>query len=133
MHNEIDNKGIGERLRQEREELGLTREKFAEIVELSPLYIGQLERGERQMSLNTLFKISQCLHISLDYLIKGAGTDELDCFVRDNEKNGYLENNINNSHRDDIKEVISLINRCSRKEISIIKDIIKIILPHLKK
>ncbi len=53
MHNEIDNKGIGERLRQEREELGLTREKFAEIVELSPLYIGQLERGERQMSLNT--------------------------------------------------------------------------------
>jgi len=85
------------------------------------------------MSLNTLFKISQCLHISLDYLIKGAGTDELDCFVRDNEKNGYLENNINNSHRDDIKEVISLINRCSRKEISIIKDIIKIILPHLKK
>ncbi|HCJ56810.1 MAG TPA: XRE family transcriptional regulator, partial [Clostridiaceae bacterium] len=54
MEHEVDNKGIGERIRKEREKLALTREKLAEIIDLSPLYIGQLERGERQMSLNTL-------------------------------------------------------------------------------
>jgi len=130
VYNEINNKIIGERIRYEREKLGLTREKFAEIVDLSPLYIGQLERGERQMSLNTLFKVSQCLHISIDYLVKGSNKDELDCFIKDDEKSDYLKNN---AHKEDMQEVISLIKRCSKKEISIIKEIIKIILPHLKK
>lgn len=133
MYNEINNKIIGERIRYEREKLGLTREKFAEIVDLSPLYIGQLERGERQMSLNTLFKISQCLHISIDYLLIGSNKDELNCFIKDDEKSDYLKNSTNNAYKKDMQEVISLISRCSKKEISIIKEIIKIILPHLKK
>ncbi|RKL62247.1 XRE family transcriptional regulator [Thermoanaerobacteraceae bacterium SP2] len=47
-----------QRIRKEREKLGLTREKFAEIIGLSDYYVGQLERGERQMSLNVLVKIA---------------------------------------------------------------------------
>ncbi|SHJ97406.1 Helix-turn-helix [Caminicella sporogenes DSM 14501] len=133
MYNEIDNKAIGERIRQEREKLGLTREKFAEIVELSPLYIGQLERGERQMSLNTLFKISECLHISIDYLVKGSDKEKLNYFVKEIEKNDYLKDSYSKSYTNEFQEFISLINKCSKKEISIFKDIIKIILPHLKK
>ena len=35
---------IGLRIRKEREKLGLTREKFAELIGLSPYYIGQIER-----------------------------------------------------------------------------------------
>ena len=67
----IDNIAIGKRIREEREKLELSREEFAEIVELSDYYIGQLERGERQMSLPVLVNIADCLHISLDYLIFG--------------------------------------------------------------
>ena len=67
----VNNQAIGERIRDEREKLRLTREEFAEMLELSPLYIGQLERGERQMSLNTLVKVSDYLHIPTDYLIYG--------------------------------------------------------------
>ena len=111
MGNEIDNKGIGERIRREREKLGLTREKLAEIIDLSPLYIGQLERGERQMSLNTLMKISDCFHVPTDYLLKGAQA----CGINyERQKN-------------------SLIDRCSEEEILIIEDMIKVILPHIKK
>ena len=43
----VNNKAIGYRIREEREKLKLTREKFAEIVDFSPLYIGQLERGDK--------------------------------------------------------------------------------------
>ena len=47
---EIDNVAIGLRIRKERKKFRLTREEFAEIIDLSEYYIGQLERGERQAS-----------------------------------------------------------------------------------
>ncbi|MEA4962782.1 hypothetical protein SDC9_138721 [bioreactor metagenome] len=111
MEHEVDNKGIGERIRKEREKLALTREKLAEIIDLSPLYIGQLERGERQMSLNTLMKISNCFHVSTDYLLKGKDAVNIN----------YGE------------QKSSLIDRCSEEEMSIIEDMIRVILPHIKK
>ena len=64
-------KDIGTRIRREREKLGLSREKFAEIVGLSTYYIGQIERGDRNMSLETLFRISESLNVSTDYILKG--------------------------------------------------------------
>src|SRR5690625_866592 len=68
----IDNKAIGQRIREEREKLALTRAELAELVELSDYYVGQLERGDRQMSLPALVKISSCLHVSMDYLVLGS-------------------------------------------------------------
>jgi transcriptional regulator with XRE-family HTH domain len=104
----VDNQAIGERIRDEREKLRLTREKFAEMLGLSPLYIGQLERGERQMSLDTLVKVSDYLHISTDYLIYGSTP----------------ENEIKKSR------IITLLNKCSKNELSFIENIIILILTH---
>ena len=47
----LDNEAIGNRIRQGREALGLTRDQLAELLGISSYYLGQLERGERQMSL----------------------------------------------------------------------------------
>ncbi len=44
----LDLRAIGNKIRLEREMLNLSREKLAEITELSPFYIGQIERGERK-------------------------------------------------------------------------------------
>lgn len=104
----VDNQAIGERIRDEREKLRLTREEFAEMLELSPLYIGQLERGERQMSLNTLVKVSDYLHIPTDYLIYGKTP----------------ENDIEKSR------INTLLNKCSKNELSLIENMIKLILSH---
>lgn len=104
----VNNQAIGERIRDEREKLRLTREEFAEMLELSPLYIGQLERGERQMSLNTLVKVSDYLHIPTDYLIYGK-----------NPKNDIEKSRTN-----------TLLNKCSKNELSLIENIIKLILSH---
>ena len=111
MKKSIDNKSIGERIRLEREKMGLTREKLAEIVGLSSIYIGQLERGERQMSLDTLVKLSDCFNVSMDYFIKGEDW-QYDIYKR---------------------QGVSLIDRCSEEEKSVIEDIAKAILPHIKK
>lgn len=106
--NHVNNQAIGERIREEREKLRLTREEFAELLELSPLYIGQLERGERQMSLETLIKVSNYLYIPTDYLIYGR----------------IPENDLE-KHR-----INSLLNKCSKSKLLLIENMIKLILSY---
>lgn len=122
---EIDNTAIGRRIREERQKLGLSREEFAEILELSDYYIGQLERGERRMSLSVLVNIVNCLHVSIDYLILGKATENIDYF---NETCNFCYNC--NFVKD--TELFELINKCSSNELEIIKKLIKTLLPYLK-
>jgi len=122
---EIDNKAIGRRIREERKKLQLSREGFAEIIGLSDYYIGQLERGERQMSLPVMVKISNCLHVSLDYLIFGKIFQNI--YVHD-ETDIYGTSSCNPD-----REIKSLLDRCSQKELELIKKLIKTILPYVNK
>ena len=108
VQNEIDYIKVGNRIRIEREKFDMTRENLSELLNLSPYFLGQIERGERRMSINTLINITECLHVSIDYLF----------FERVNI-------NVNN----DILH--SLINKCSEKEIKVIERLIKLLLPHL--
>jgi len=123
---EIDNKAIGQRIREEREKLRLSREEFAEIIGLSDYYVGQLERGDRQMSLPVMVKISSCLHVSLDYLILG-----------ETEYNAYRVHDSNNTYKAGGSnvdwEMNSLINKCSPKELALIKKLVQAILPYMSK
>lgn len=123
---EIDNKAIGQRIREEREKLELSREKFAEIIGLSDYYVGQLERGERQMSLRVLFKIARCLHVSLDYLIFGKTVH--DTYQVQDARNTYkaVEDN-------KYKEINILLDKCSPEELELFKKLIKTILPYTGK
>lgn len=124
----IDTKSIGRRIRSEREGLALSREEFAEIIGLSSYYVGQLERGERQMSLDTLIKIANCLHISLDYLIFGTSSKNI-YYIH--ETSASYEENKNNLNV--CKEINYLLNKCSPKELNLFKKLIKTILPYLRK
>ncbi|GAB6275212.1 MAG: helix-turn-helix transcriptional regulator [Peptococcaceae bacterium] len=123
---EVDNKAIGQRIREERGKLGLSREEFAEVIGLSDYYVGQLERGERQMSLPVLVKIVNCLHVPLDYLIFGKTFDS-----------SYYFHEANNAYEtcggDKDKELNNLLNKCSPKELELVKKLIKTILPYLSK
>lgn len=110
MKKRVDFKDVGDRIRTEREKLQISREKFAEILNLSPFFVGQIERGERKMSISTLISVSECLNISLDYLIFGE--------VYKVEE----ENNLQ-----------YLLGSCSSKEIKVIEEIAKVILPYISK
>lgn len=104
----INYREIGDKIRIEREKFDISREKFAEMLDLSPFFIGQIERGERKMSIGTLINVSECLHVSIDYLI-------------------YGEISIVQEHN----SLQELINKCSEKEAKVIEEITKIILPHI--
>ena len=67
----MDLKEIGARIKRCRQEQNLTQEKFAELINASPHYVYEIERGIKTMSLSTLDRISTCLNISTDYLLYG--------------------------------------------------------------
>lgn len=126
IESSLDLINIGQRIRIEREKLGITRERFAEIVNLSPFYIGQIERGERSMSLDTLAKISKALKISLDYIITGNVPYHNHGLVLESIEDYYGREN-----SEEFEELLELLFKLPQDKITLINDIIKILLPHL--
>ena len=67
------------RIRNAREDMGYTREKFAELLEVSVSYMAEVERGRTGISVKMLIKICKVLGLSADYILFGevAGEDTL--------------------------------------------------------
>lgn len=69
---------LGKRIREERLKLNLTQERLAEDVDLTTAYIGQVERGERNLTLENLVAVANRLNVTVDYLLSDSittGTD----------------------------------------------------------
>lgn len=125
-NNSLNLKEIGIRIRLEREKFNLSREKLAEIIDLSPFYIGQIERGDRNMSIDTLVKISNTLNISVDYILKGQTVYMEQIYTMEAMQNNYKEDlDI------EIKEFLDLLAGLSKENLQLIKDLSKLILPHI--
>ncbi len=66
-------RAIGQRIRNYRTEKGLSQEKLAELSGCHPTYIGQIERGEKNATIESIEKISAALNISLSKLFEKLG------------------------------------------------------------
>lgn len=60
---------LPENLKKAREEAGLERAEFAEMLQLNPRTYAAYERGERDLSTALLLKICISLNVSSDYLL----------------------------------------------------------------
>lgn len=69
-------KAIGQRIRNYRTKQGLSQEKLAELSGCHPTYIGQLERGEKNATIESIEKISVALNIPLSKLFEKLGGKE---------------------------------------------------------
>ena len=78
------------RIRKAREDLGYTREQFAEKLDVSVSYLAELERGRTGISVKMLVKVCNVLGLSSDYVLFGSERTEdemrLDAIHRINEK-----------------------------------------------
>ena len=61
---------LGNRIKNKRLSQKLTQEKLAEMVDLSAVYIGQIERAERHLSIGNLVKLANALNCAIDELLK---------------------------------------------------------------
>jgi len=66
---------IGLNIRMIREEQGLSQEKLAAIASLHRAYIGQIERGEKNIGLKNLAKIAEALGVDVRILLGDSPID----------------------------------------------------------
>lgn len=101
-------KYIGENIRSIRRSKNLTIDSLSEIVDISPSFLGTIERGESSLSVETLINICKALNVSSDYII--------------------LENNpIPSTVNCDKKDTIStLLNGSTDKELDFLIEYIKL-------
>ena len=65
------NKNVGKRINENRKLLRLSREKFSEMIDISPQFLAEIETGKKGMSTVTLLKICRGLGVSSDYILTG--------------------------------------------------------------
>lgn len=106
----MDYKRLGQRIRKERLKLGLTQANLSEDVDISEAYMGQIERGERNLALDTLIRLANRLSVSVDYLLKDS---------------------IDDSNDNIINQLRQLIENRSMEHKQLVLDVIKTILSHL--
>lgn len=75
MDKTINYVALGGRIRTARKQHGLSQEKLGEICQISTAHVGHIERGTRIPSLETLYKISNELNVSMDYLFFDSQND----------------------------------------------------------
>lgn len=56
---------FGNRLKELRKERNLTQAQLAEKVDVSMNFIGMVERGERNTTIDKMFKLAQALEVTL--------------------------------------------------------------------
>lgn len=66
---------FGARVRARRKELGLSQEALADTCELHWTYIGQVERGQRNLSLHNIIRIAEALGINPGDLVSQLSLD----------------------------------------------------------
>lgn len=62
---------LGARIRELREGIGISQEELADIAGLHRTYIGSVERGERNVSLQNIVLIARSLKTTPSALLKG--------------------------------------------------------------
>ncbi len=100
----MDWTAIGLRIRRQREFMNYTREQFAELLQVTPKFCSDIELGVKGMSIATLCKISQILHISTDYILFGT------------------------VEKSDASAIENLLQKCSREELMYAEQMLKTLL-----
>ena len=62
---------FGARVRARRRELGLSQEALAEGSELHWTFIGQVARGQRNLSLHNILRVARVLDVDPGELVRG--------------------------------------------------------------
>lgn len=101
---------IGERVRKIREDLKMNRERFSEMIDISDVFLGQIERGERSLSTKTLVKIVKFTGVSADFILFG-----------------------NEESNNTLAKINRILNKCSNDFLNYIYDLIHTTFNYVKK
>lgn len=96
---------LGKRLKQIRSDMGLSQEELAYRCNMQASHIGQIERGQKNPTLETLEKLASGLNITVSELTNYSMDLSLSNDQVVNKINSYL-NKLNNKQK---KQVLNII------------------------
>ncbi|MCM3080498.1 helix-turn-helix domain-containing protein [Brevibacillus invocatus] len=98
-------KNVGDRIRTIRKHRGLTQESLAEKTGLQNTYISDVERGDRNISLETLEKIVQALEVeAVDVFQFSQQSDKKQQMIQ------TLKELLSTKNTQEIKAIIKIVN-----------------------
>ena len=74
-------KEMGHRITIQRKRRGYTQEQLAELADVSPQLISTAETGARTISSEKLYRISNALGVSADYLLTGEFSEKDETYL----------------------------------------------------
>ena len=83
---------IGSRIRSARKSAGMSQEELAEKAGLHNTYIGQLERGEKNATLESIEKVSRALEIPLEIVVPCRACHESEVYRIYEDHYVFVEN-----------------------------------------
>ena len=86
---DLNFKEIGLKIKERRQAVGITQEAVANLLDVNPSHISNIECGRANPSLTALVRIANILHCSVDYFISGEYT-----YKADKGKEKTLDNRI---------------------------------------
>lgn len=104
----MHDKKVGARIKYLRENNGYTRERFAEMVDISSKFLYEIETGKKGFSVEILLQISKALSVSCDYLLTGYNDN-----TGNMEKVAAVLEGIDPSQMGKVKDILRLIQEIS--------------------
>jgi transcriptional regulator with XRE-family HTH domain len=99
---------FSERLRECREKFGLTQYKLGQLCGFSKNQISRYEMGTQEPTLSAFLKLSEILHVELDYLVGKDNQGSYDSQAAMNELNIYERELLDAFRRDGWSGVLHL-------------------------
>ena len=66
----------GARIRRIRELNRYTRDELAELANISPKFLYEIETGQKGFSADTLYRLAKALSVSCEYILSGETSDD---------------------------------------------------------
>ncbi len=110
----IDEVGIGKKIKEARKNQKVSRAALAESVAITEQYLGEIERGKRIPSLEVYVNLVNTLQISSDVCLRSSNCNSL----------YYIYN--------EILEIVTLLQRLSQTQVSMILSVIKILVSYME-
>lgn len=72
LHGNLHRQQFGSAIRKRREALGLSQEKLAELADCHRNYIGNVERGEQNISIDMIIRLVKAIKSTLSEISRDA-------------------------------------------------------------
>ncbi|MBR5128650.1 MAG: helix-turn-helix transcriptional regulator [Firmicutes bacterium] len=107
---DLDLKEMGKRIRERRIALEMSREDLAELINVSPQFIADIEYGNKGLSIKRFYILTQVLNVTADYLLAGC------IYEIETDKTAIRFK----------EEIIELIHKCDARQLKGIREIAEI-------